>query len=647
MAPYQYSPLKEDLNEIRVLILQPGDFTADLHISIHKVGLTLDDPPIYEALSYVWGTTDNPVDIRIGPSGEDRLAITQNLAVALPYLRYQDKIRTLWIDAICVNQQDLRERSSQVKKMADIYRLADHVVVWLGTEKDNSAHILRILSQLSSEIKVDYELATMSPASSDSVPDWSDRSLPLPYSIDEICNIASLLNRAWFSRLWVWQEIRLARNNSIVICGSDTISWQSLHQAIFCFYYKQWAFDSLSPDSGQVQARLLYLLNISDDTTSYLAFGDIIRRSAPCKCSDPKDRIYAVLSLLDRSVEGINIEPDYTKTTAQVYQDVVTRHVEHHKSLGMLKYCELRNDMPAEMPTWVPNWTVADTATPLYSCGRACGHSEAKAQYREGGILSATGVISASISSADEMVFQCTYRSMADEIRRIAPRNIEDSPYPAGSSLIDAFCSTMCVNSFSDTIRPPQPVLPQFEKSREFVLAVLRDHDRHPNSTLDSDESKYLGGVASVCENRSFITTEGGYIGVAPKATKPGDQVCVLLGLPQPLVLRQTSGLRYQVVGECYVHGLMNGEAVLDPLPDNYQAILSYDQGLRGYQYAFLDKQTGNTQYYDPRTGEGGLGGQIDKESIWETLPDGSEDLVLTSDMLKRRGVKLQDFDLI
>ncbi|KAF6220712.1 hypothetical protein HO133_003145 [Letharia lupina] len=646
MAPYQYSPLKEDLNEIRVLILQPGDFTADLHISIHKVGLTLDAPPIYEALSYVWGTTDNPVDIKIGPSGSDRLAITQNLAVALPYLRYQDKIRTLWIDAICVNQQDLRERSSQVKKMADIYRLADRAVVWLGTEKDNSAHVLRILSQLSSEIKVDYDFATMSPASSDSVPDWSDLSLSLPYNVDEICNIASLLNRAWFSRLWVWQEIRLARNNSIVICGLDTILWQSLHQAIFCLHVKQWVANNLFIDPSQLRARLSYILNISD-TTNYAPFGQIIRRIAPCKCSDPKDRIYAVLSLLDRFEEGINIEPDYTKTTAQVYQDVVTRHIEHHNDLEMLTYCELRNDMPAEMPTWVPNWTVADTAVPLWSCGRACGHSEAKAQYREGGILSATGVISAAISSADEMVFQNTYRSMADEIRRIARFYIDDSPYLAGSSLIDAFCSTMCVNSFSDTIWPPRPVLPQFEKSREFVLAVLRDHDRHPNYTWDSDETYYLNYARYYCKKRSFITTEEGYIGVAPKATKPGDQVCVLLGCEQPLVLRPTSGLRYQVVGECYVPGLMYGEAFLGPLPDNYQAIRLHDHGSRGYQWAFLDKQTGNTQYNDPRTGKGGLGGQIDKESSVWYLPDGSETLVLTSDMLKRRGVKLQDFDLI
>lgn len=91
--------------------------------------LAPDTPPIYEALSYVWDIIGDPVDIKIGPSGSDRLFITQNLATALPYLRYENEIRTLWIDAICINQQDLRERSSQVRIMGDIYRSGsgDHV----------------------------------------------------------------------------------------------------------------------------------------------------------------------------------------------------------------------------------------------------------------------------------------------------------------------------------------------------------------------------------------------------------------------------------------------------------------------------------------------------------------------------------------
>lgn len=643
MAPYQYSSLNEPLNEIRVLTLQPGDFLADIHVSIHKVALTPEGPPLYEALSYVWGTTDNLVEIKIGPSGNERLAITQNLAEALPYLRYNDRTRTLWIDAICINQQDLRERSSQVKRMGDIYRLADRVVVWLGIEKDNSSHVLKMLSDLSSEIKVDYVNRTMLPASSDSPSHWSNTRRLLPYSGNALCNIDILLHRPWFSRLWVWQEVRLARNNAIIVCGSDTIPWQSLRQAIFCLAYKQWAYNIPSLDSGKLQARLFAIQRMSD-SVSYTTFGDIIRRTASCKCSDPKDRVYAILSLLDISDEGINIEPDYTKTTAQVYQDVVLQHIDHRRKLEMLTYCELQNDRSIEMPSWVPNWAAADTAKPMGGGGKACGYTDANVQYRGGGVLKTTGVISATISSAEETIIQRNYGSVVDEIRRFAPRNVEHSPYVAGGSLIDAFCTALCNNCFSNTTRPPRSDYPQFEESREFLLAILQDKDRISNYITGADASKYLDHVWGLCDKRAFITTDEGYIGLAPKTTKPGDQICVLLGCAQPLVLRPTSDLQYQVVGQCNVHGIRHGEAFLGPLPDKYRAIQLYDQGSGSYYWAFIDENTGNAQYNDPRMDKSG---QIDKEGVKWRLPDGSEGLGVTPEILKRWGVNVQDFDLI
>lgn len=640
MAPYQHSPLNESLNEIRVVTLHPGDFSADLHVSIHTVPLTLENPPIYEALSYAWGTTENPVEVKVGPSRDDTLAITQNLAIALPYLRYENRIRTLWIDAICINQQDLRERSSQVKIMGDIFRLADRVNVWLGTEKDNSAQVLEILSNLSSEIKVNFAQRTMAPASSGSTPHWSDTTILFPYSHDELDNIDILLHRSWFSRLWVWQEILLARDNAMFVCGWNTITWQSLRQAIFCLNYKHWAGDHPSLESRTNEIR-----SISDAYLSDRVFCEIIRRTASCKCSDPRDRIYANLSLLDRSYKPINVEPDYSKTTAQVYQNLVLQYVDHYESLEILAYCELQNDTPAEMPTWVPNWAVAETATPVRGAGDACGYSDAEAEYERGEILSATGVISATILRAEDTGIQdtnTTYEGLVDKIRRFAPRNIAHSPYVAGGSLVDAFCSTICTNMFSNLYRPSRPRYPQFEKSRDFLLAILEHSSQAFPLTSGSAVSEYLDLVRHFCYRRSFITTEEGHIGLAPKSSKPGDQVCVLLGCPRPLVLRPTPGLQYQVVGECHVHGLGEAEAFLGPLPENYKSVHIYDEESKTYAWAFMDKETGNTQYQDPRMEKGSQ-----KVKIPIRNPDGSELLVVNSEMLKRRGVQVQKFDLI
>ncbi len=115
------------------------------------------------------------------------------------------------------------------------------------------------------------------------------------------------------------------------------------------------------------------------DSLNSRSFEKAIRRSAFCRCSDPKDRIYAVLSLLDQAGKSIKFEPDYTKTTGQVYEDQVLRYVENRNLLALLRHCDLRNDTSADMPTWVPNWDVANMAEPMAGDGKANGHSVAAA----------------------------------------------------------------------------------------------------------------------------------------------------------------------------------------------------------------------------------------------------------------------------
>jgi hypothetical protein len=129
--PYQYRPLKAP-HMIRLMTLLPGTFSSDIRVFLHTKRFEEHSKSNFEALSYAWGTTVDPVNIFVGKTGYHTLSVTQNLAEALPYLRYEKRPRVLWIDAICVNQQDLEERSSQVKRMPDIYSRATRVVVWLG-----------------------------------------------------------------------------------------------------------------------------------------------------------------------------------------------------------------------------------------------------------------------------------------------------------------------------------------------------------------------------------------------------------------------------------------------------------------------------------------------------------------------------------
>lgn len=208
---YEYLPLNEESSQIWLLTLLPGKFSAEIHLDLRIKQLTAERQPRYEALSYVWGLTKDRIDVFVGKSTQYTLGITQNLALALRHLRYPDRNRILWVDAICVNQKDLKERSQQVKLMTNVYTMAERVVVWLGNEEGNSTIALQTLERLSTKIEVSYEQNIMKSASIQaSESHWGHRNTDLPFTDLEWLAINDLLGRAWFERLWVWQEIRLA-----------------------------------------------------------------------------------------------------------------------------------------------------------------------------------------------------------------------------------------------------------------------------------------------------------------------------------------------------------------------------------------------------------------------------------------------------
>ena len=129
MDRFEYKPIDLEDCSFRLVRLSYGEdgpiqcelFDAWLHDT--------DDIIEYEALSYTWGGTDKPYEIEINGR---RMPVTKNLSLALRHLRYPGRDRILWIDAICINQNNNEERGHQVQQMASIYKKAEQVIVWLG-----------------------------------------------------------------------------------------------------------------------------------------------------------------------------------------------------------------------------------------------------------------------------------------------------------------------------------------------------------------------------------------------------------------------------------------------------------------------------------------------------------------------------------
>jgi hypothetical protein len=193
------------------------------------------DAPSYEALSYCWG---EPTDIEsIYCNGREK-SVGRNLETALRHLRRTDETRILWADAICINQENLPEKSYQVSIMSLIYRDAKRVVVWLGEATDTTEQAISLLNKLSdaSERFSDFlqpstrsRMAWYWPELKEflGIPvDWIEHFKPGP-----IMALNELMKRRWFGRAWIVQEVTSAKDIDI-LCGEHQIQWRKLYYGL-------------------------------------------------------------------------------------------------------------------------------------------------------------------------------------------------------------------------------------------------------------------------------------------------------------------------------------------------------------------------------------------------------------------------------
>lgn len=183
-ADSAYSPLDPSRRQIRLLRVLPDP--CDLSAVLETV--SLDDDPKYTALSYTWGTEASGgagIALR-GPEGRAwRQPITKNLRAVLEHLCADGAPVTLWVDALCINQADVEEKSHQITLMRDIYSRAEETCVWLGPAADDSDLAMATIGEL-------YESRTYV------LPDGA-------LSEARLEAINALTGREWWSRIWVLQ----------------------------------------------------------------------------------------------------------------------------------------------------------------------------------------------------------------------------------------------------------------------------------------------------------------------------------------------------------------------------------------------------------------------------------------------------------
>jgi hypothetical protein len=310
---------------IRLLKLSPGQPNSQIVSYLEVADLELC--PVFECLSYTWGTSANTSDINVNDS---TIAIRTNLHTFLHKLRKTNKTRTFWVDALCISQADLDEKAHQVAMIGRIFRQASRVLVWVGEAANSSGVLFRPAANRLQAFWQDLTSERQSSAMlRRRVPIWN-----------------AFLSRPYWKRTWIIQEIILART-IVVHCGADHANWDSLIRP----NWPDLSFDKISLHSSKLtkavgsDAAKLFRSNVQTlealahsrlsywrDHGSALPGTNIVFLATAFssnECFDRRDKIYAMLSLETDEDFRNSIGVDYGISVEELFARVLVALEQH------------------------------------------------------------------------------------------------------------------------------------------------------------------------------------------------------------------------------------------------------------------------------------------------------------------------------
>ncbi|KAI1746654.1 heterokaryon incompatibility protein-domain-containing protein [Xylaria castorea] len=312
--------IEEDLSQLTKDAKQQSscDHSDAVHCEISVISLAQPEP--FDALSYVWG--DPSVKEGTMICNGHTIDITINLWTALRQVWKNWPDKRLWVDAICINQNDIQERNQQVTMMGEIYSTAQCVVVWLGESTEKCNELFKLLGQKQKDL------------------DDSN------YTAEDVWDLShEILSRPWFSRAWTLQEIQLARK-AIICCGSLFTDFQ-------IFLRTTQGYNNQRKLDCDDILRVPVLPTSDDNRTLFYHLAETSER----KASDPRDKIYCLLSLLPKHLYGF-IEADYSLSIQEAMIWVSRICIELDEETGCLSDAGLENQIDGSLPTWVLDWRV-------------------------------------------------------------------------------------------------------------------------------------------------------------------------------------------------------------------------------------------------------------------------------------------------
>ncbi|KAJ5279800.1 hypothetical protein N7478_005172 [Penicillium angulare] len=608
-------------NQIRLLTLCPPKDHQDslIHCKLEVVDLLANTPnESFYAVSYTWGAPavygrfkkmTSELNCPIICNGES-ICVTENLVSFLERVQKTPSLsdRQFWVDVLCICQEDIDERTSQIMLMGRIYSSAERVVLWMG-EEDSFTSIAFAGLQRISDLVTNNALIE-SPAYLRGGVDH----LGLHVSDKEaFLSIGKFFQRCYFNRAWTIQEVILGKEVK-VLCGGKVIDWDVLVVASRFFSQTGWNtfFSALSTHFSEEPPLPSYshvpviLNSIRRDLprqhwTTNLLYA--LHRSRDFKSSDLRDKVYSLLGLVEQSVKGkALLTPVYgAREVATTYINVAIQLLQDGEDLFLLSCIEGELFQRVKnLPSWVPDWTCGkSTGLLIIGYGRysASGNTTQRPLIDHSALkLSLRGKVIDTVTLVGEAKHEVLdgqpFTKWLEILESLPPWYLDIPQDAGGESRLDAFWRTLLRNT---TGRPPKliptcnielrrsfevwirektkssPPTSEWENLRTCFSKLVQSNEmgatteefESPNSADDTD----FGIRLAWAKHLRLFRTKSGYLGLGSECVREGDSVWIIPSSRVPLILRPVRGTdpslqRYRLVGGTYLHGTMQGEKI-------------------------------------------------------------------------------------
>jgi len=564
-----FKPLLDPVSGFRLLILLPSP-QLENSVECRLQHVSMDDPPFYRALSYVWG--DGPREKIIFVDGAI-FHVSYNLEKGLRQLRQAGgaSLQAFWIDAICINQADVEEKTHQVALMSSIFQSAHKVIVWLSEDFASSKLAMQALSKFQD------------------IPD-SIQSVAnglMSISADTWYALQDLFRNGWFRRVWIVPEVVVAKDVE-VLCGQQSFPWSVFERiekayAAYGRELHEYTFDlrqALTDDTAEFTGRAEFCQYIlgSKALTAIVAIRRRYHIGVPFKlpelvvlmsdrnCLVPQDRV-SVLHMMRKAYPG-QVLPlgNYNPSPNEFYQMFTEYCLENSRELNLLSYVDtsLKFKEPLS-PSWVPDWGAPllqsldqghlaqpfkESCTWLYNATLGSIASPQINASKEAGTLNLSGIYVGTVETVGKpksfrqtRTFNHTPDSAVSGVmRRIVTSLSKESSITRlfahqWRELMDNHNVLRCYGrgaldeTFWRTVLADQEFTPFGETKR-----LRRQWSWYKNiEQLLSDWEK---AGPSYLENRTFFRSEEGWVGLCPRNTHPGDRIVLLHGGRLPFIVR-------------------------------------------------------------------------------------------------------------